>query len=142
MLESIVHEIVLPHPPGKVWRALTESAALGRWLMPNDFEPRLGHAFTFRTDPQPPLFDGIVHCVVTELEEPRRLAYSWRGGPLEDTLVTYLLTPEGDGTRLRLEHSGFDTSKPEVAFTKQILEQGWTQAKFAERLNQVVAGLE
>jgi hypothetical protein len=34
--------------------------------MPNDFEPRVGHRFTFRTDPVPAHgFDGIVRCVET-----------------------------------------------------------------------------
>jgi uncharacterized protein YndB with AHSA1/START domain len=35
--DAIVHEVVYAHPPGRVWRALTDSAALADWLMPNDF---------------------------------------------------------------------------------------------------------
>ena len=109
MPASIRHDVYLPHPPERVWKAITDSAAIAQWLMPNDFEPRLGHRFTFRTNPMPGLnFDGICHCEVTELDPPRLLAYSWIGGPLTDTLVTYRLEPEGDGTRLHFEHSGFD----------------------------------
>jgi hypothetical protein len=36
---TLVVERVMPHPPEKIWRALTQSALIGEWLMPNDFEP-------------------------------------------------------------------------------------------------------
>ncbi|MEM9381050.1 MAG: SRPBCC domain-containing protein [Planctomycetota bacterium] len=98
-------ERTYPHPPEHVWRALTEPELLARWLMPNDFEPRVGHRFTFRTDPGPG-FDGIVRCEVLELVEPERLVLSWRGGPL-DTRVQFELRPEGASTRLIMEHTGF-----------------------------------
>jgi uncharacterized protein YndB with AHSA1/START domain len=45
-----------------VWRALTDSDLLARWLMPNDFRPVPGHRFSFRTTPRPGQgFDGVVH---------------------------------------------------------------------------------
>ena len=93
------------HPVERVWHALTDSAALAEWLMENDFEPRVGHTFQFRTDPGPG-FDGIVNCEVLELVERERLVISWRGGPL-DTRVTYSVTEVPEGTRLRVEHEGF-----------------------------------
>jgi uncharacterized protein YndB with AHSA1/START domain len=38
-----------PHPPTKVWRALTEPKLMGSWLMaPDTFEARAGHRFTFQ----------------------------------------------------------------------------------------------
>jgi uncharacterized protein YndB with AHSA1/START domain len=55
---------------------------LARWLMPNDFKPVVGHAFTFRTEPVPQHgFDGIAACEVLELEAPRLmiLGGGWRG---------------------------------------------------------------
>lgn len=113
MTASITHDIYYPHPPERVWAALTDSAAIAGWLMPNDFEPRLGHHFTFQTNPMPGLkFDGICHCEVTQLDPPRLLAYTWRGGALTSTLVTYRLEREGDGTHLYFEHSGFDLDDP------------------------------
>jgi uncharacterized protein YndB with AHSA1/START domain len=51
----------LPQPPGRVWQALTDSALLARWLMPNDFKPVVGHVFTFRTEPVP-LHGSTVSC--------------------------------------------------------------------------------
>ena len=38
-------------PADVVWRAITDPVLLGRWLMENDFEPRVGHLgceLTFR----------------------------------------------------------------------------------------------
>src|SRR5690348_9651302 len=120
----ITREIYYPHAPERVWAALTTSEAIAKWLMPNDFEPRLGHHFTFHTTPTPALkFDGICHCEVTAFEPPRLLAYTWNGGSLH-TLVTYRLEPERDGTRLWFEHSGFNMDDPiqEASYRGM---QGW-----------------
>lgn len=109
---SITKDVFYPHAPELVWQALTDSAELAKWLMPNDFEPRVGRQFTFQTNPMPAFgFDGVVHCEVTVCDAPQTLAYTWNGGRLR-SLVTYRLEPEGDGTRLRFEHSGFDLSDP------------------------------
>ena len=107
-MRGIRREVVYPHPPERVWRALTDPAVLATWLMESDIEPRVGHRFTFRTKPGPG-FDGIVHCEVLEADPPRRLVYTWGGGPTKEhpTRVEWTLTPEGSGTRLLLEHSGF-----------------------------------
>jgi uncharacterized protein YndB with AHSA1/START domain len=45
--QTISREYDLPHPPEKVWRALTESELLAAWLMANDMQPLIGHSFTF-----------------------------------------------------------------------------------------------
>lgn len=108
-MSAIREERVYPHPRERVWRALTDRELLGRWLMPNDFEPQVGHRFTFRTEPGPG-FDGIVHCEVLELVEPERLVISWKGGPL-DTVVTFRLEEHPQGTRFTLEHAGFRGAK-------------------------------
>lgn len=125
MTETIAVDQFLAHPPSTVWRALTDSAMLARWLMPNDFVPRLGHRFTFTTDPHPAQgFDGVVHCEVLALDPEHSLRWAWRGGRL-DTTVTWTLVPEGRGTRLFLEHAGFDPDDPVQARTFTILRGGW-----------------
>lgn len=140
MTDSIRKEIVVPQSQDEVWRALTDNTALAEWLMPNDFEPRVGHRFTFRGQPNPQAgWDGIVQCEVLECAPPDRLAYSWAGGPVTGTQVSYRLEPDGDGTRVVFEHSGFDLSQPwgEQAFKGA--EFGWD--KMLETLTRVVAGL-
>jgi uncharacterized protein YndB with AHSA1/START domain len=44
--QSIIREVFYPHAPERVWRALTDSAVIAKWLMPNTFEPKLGAQFT------------------------------------------------------------------------------------------------
>ena len=39
---SLVFERQLPHPPEKVWRALTENSLLEQWFMQSDFLPVVG----------------------------------------------------------------------------------------------------
>ncbi|MCM0678059.1 SRPBCC domain-containing protein [Micromonospora phytophila] len=115
----------LAHPPAKVWRVLTDSDLIARWLMPNDFMPVVGHRFTFRTEPRPGQgFDGIVHCEVLDVDPPRRLRWAWRGGRL-DTVVAWTLVAEGRGTRLFLEHAGFDPDDPVQQRTAALLDGGW-----------------
>lgn len=137
-LESIVNELYLPHTPEQVWRALTDSAALECWLMPNDFAARVGHRFTFRTTTVPPYFDGVVHCEVTEVEPPARLAYTWAGGPITGTVVSFALRQHGEGTHLRLEHAGFDTDIPAARMAKDNLSGGWLAANLAERIGAAI----
>lgn len=140
MTKTIQRELLIPQSPEQVWRALTDSATLAEWMFPNDFEPRVGHRFTFRVPPNPKVgFDGIiVHCEVLECEPPASLAFSWTAGGLVDTRVSIRLVPDGDGTRVLFEHAGFDVSQPwgEQAFKGA--EFGW--AKMLKQLALVVAG--
>ncbi|HEX3789239.1 MAG TPA: SRPBCC domain-containing protein [Pseudonocardiaceae bacterium] len=128
-LSSIHTETSYPHPPAAVWRALTDPVALAAWLMPNDFRPELGHTFTFRTDPVPPLFDGVVHCEVIELDPPHALAYTWRTPPTLDTIVRWELTEtvvDGrPGTRVLGIHSGFDLGDPGQLAAFRAMSGGW-----------------
>ena len=124
---SAIHvDEFLPYPPGNVWRALTDPAKLAVWLMPNDFEPTVGHRFTFRTDPVPGTgFDGVVTCEVLEIRPQRLLRISWSGGAAMRTTVTWRLHPEGRGTRLFLDHEGFDVSDPFQQLAHRIMGGGW-----------------
>lgn len=97
------------HSPERVWRALTDPKALARWLMANDFEPRVGHRFQFKTDPAPG-FNGIVDCEVLAVEPPRFLSYTWIGGPI-DTVISFTLEPITRGTRMEVKQSGFNGLK-------------------------------
>jgi uncharacterized protein YndB with AHSA1/START domain len=108
-------EVVYPHTPERVWRALTDRRALAHWLMPNDFEPRLGHRFQFRPRKRQD-GPGPVQCEVTALEAPRRLAYTWHApGDSTPSEVTWTLEPVERGTRLRLEHTAADATADAVA---------------------------
>lgn len=102
---SVVVEREMAHPPEKIWRALTESFLMEEWLMSNDFQPVVGHRFTFRAAPVPG-WNGIIESEVMVVEPYARLAYSWGTMGMENA-VTWTLTPTEGGTRLRMEQSGF-----------------------------------
>ena len=68
---DIVIERDFAHPPGRIWRALTQPHLMAEWLMQTDFQPILGQTFSFRAE------WGALTCQVTELEPERRLAYTW-----------------------------------------------------------------
>jgi uncharacterized protein YndB with AHSA1/START domain len=140
MSNAICREIVIPQPREEVWHAIADSAMLAEWMYPNDFEPRVGHRFTFQVPPNPKAnFDGLaVRCEVLACEPPDRLEFSWSaGGPVENTRVSFRLEPDGDGTRVFFEHAGFDVSQPwgEQAFKGA--EYGW--AKMLKQLAAAVA---
>ncbi len=114
MNKTLDKDVWLPHPPTAVWTALTDPRALAEWLMPNNFEPTVGHVFRFHVDPMPG-FSGINECKVLEVEPPRRLAYTWTvmpkapdATPPPPMKVEWTLEPEGDGTRLRLHQEGLE----------------------------------
>lgn len=131
--DAIVLEVTYPHRIERVWRAVTDRDALAAWLMPNDFEPRIGHRFTFHRRAEGG-WSGTVYCEVVTVEPPYRVAYTWQGGNLPETLVTFSLTPENDGTRLRLEHSGFAAGGPAGLTVRDILASGWNSKVLRERL--------
>jgi uncharacterized protein YndB with AHSA1/START domain len=121
MKRDLRFEATYPYPPEKVWRALTDPEAIAQWLMKNDFQPKLGHKFMFTSTPQPG-WDGKTYCEVIELDPPRRLAYTWKGGPI-DTVVRWTLEPTPEGTKLVLEHTGFRGFK--ALMVSAIMGSGW-----------------
>ena|SRR5579859_6330514 len=133
--ESIVVEVTYPHSIWQVWHALTDQEALATWLMPNDFEPRVGHRFTFHVAPEHG-WSGIVKCQVIELVAPHRVAYTWRGGQDQpETMVTFTLTPHESGTALRLEHTGFETHDGQGFSLRNVLSSGWNAKLLQENLS-------
>jgi uncharacterized protein YndB with AHSA1/START domain len=130
--QDIVVEEVFPHAPEMIWKVLTSGDLIVRWLhMPiAGFEPVKGRHFTFQTTPAG-AWDGIIRCEVLEVTANERLAYAWKGGhegnvgygSRLETVVTFTLSRVGNGTRLRLVHSGFVLPKNDTAFTK--MGEGW-----------------
>jgi uncharacterized protein YndB with AHSA1/START domain len=102
---SVVVEREMPHPPEKIWRALTQPHLIQEWLMKSDFAPVVDHRFNFRVEPQPH-WNGLIDCKVLVVEPNRTLSYTWGALGLE-SVVTWTLTPTGAGTHLRMEQSGF-----------------------------------
>ena len=138
--ESLSLEFDLPHPPEKVWRALTDPVLLAEWLLPvvgHKLEP--GAAFRFQAPPQPN-WDGVVNCRFREIEAQKKLSWAWVVGDI-DTVVTFTLTPttgaDGKlGTRLSMVQSGF---KPDQKQAFGGARYGWKMmgGKLVELLGRI-----
>lgn len=134
---SVVVEREMPHPPEKIWRALTQPHLVEEWLMKNDIKPVVGHRFNLRGE-----WGGVLDCEVLTIEPERELAYTWNFSH-EDaafdlkSVVTFTLTPTGTGTLLRMEQAGFRQEQKQ-AFGGA--KAGWQQ--FFANLEQVLARTE
>ena len=117
---ALVIERVFPHPPEKLWRALTENQLVAQWLMKNDFEPVIGRKFKFQSEPVPN-WDGVINCEVLIVDHLKRLSYSWITMGVE-FIVLWTLTPAEGGTQLRMEQSGFG---PDQQRAYQGAKYGW-----------------
>ena len=102
-----------PHPPAKVWRAVTDPALIPLWTAtgqggrPEGFSTTVGTKFRFVAKPKPG-WNGVVNCEVLEVNEPSLLRYSWAGDDGGGvTQVVYRLEPHAGGTRFSYEHTGF-----------------------------------
>lgn len=127
---TITEEIFFPYSPALIWSMIADSAHLSRWLLPNDFQPRVGHEFEFRAPPRPG-WHGITRCKVLVCEPQRRLAYTWTNEHL-DTVVDWRVVPAQGGTRLRLKHFGFQGA--EALEVMAMLAKGWGSTLLRERL--------
>jgi uncharacterized protein YndB with AHSA1/START domain len=133
---SVVIEREMPHPPEKIWRALTQGALIKQWLLDNDFEPTVGHTFQFRSTPVPG-WDGIIDAKVLVVDEPnKRLSYTWGSLGLV-SVVAWTLTATDAGTLVRMEHSGFGADQT-AAYNGA--KYGWK--KFIGGLERVAAELQ
>ncbi len=113
---DVVHEVRFSHPIARVWDAIAQGDALAAWLMPNNFEPRVGHRFQFVRDPgQTP-----IDAEVLEVDPPHRMRWRWviDGFP---TTVAITLRADGDTTVLHLEHTGLPDD------LRSRFEPGWLE---------------
>ena len=104
---AVVVEREIPHPPEKLWRALTQPHLIEEWLMHNDFAPVVGHRFNLRGE-----WGGVLDCEVLAIEPNKSLSYTWNFAHEDaaydlESVVTFTLTPTRTGTHLRMEQAGF-----------------------------------
>lgn len=135
-VRTVTVEREMPHPPEKIWRALTTQHLIEEWLMKNDFGLDFGHRFQLRGD------WGNVDCEILEVEPGRSLSYTWNYAHDDpayrlDSTVTFTLEPIAAGTLLRMEQVGFRSDQKQ-AFGGA--KGGWKI--HLENLEKVVAGLD
>lgn len=109
----------IPHPPARVWQALTDPELHAKWWAAGDVRPVVGHRFTLDMGPW-----GEQPCQVLAVEPERLLQYTFSPDTL-DTTITWRLEPEGSGTRIFLEHAGFDLDSPVGRAAYDGMGNGW-----------------
>src|SRR5215211_3968743 len=108
--DQIEREIIIDAPVERVWTTLTSAEHLGKWLADSGAEIDLkpGGAVALNWAGY-----GKVIGRVEKVESQRTFAYRWTNGPAPEltdgnsTYVDFNLSPEGNGTRLRVVESGF-----------------------------------
>jgi uncharacterized protein YndB with AHSA1/START domain len=106
--DRIERTVELPHPPSKVWAALTTAEGLAAWFGDTatiDLRPggpaRMTWASGHKADMR-----------VERVEEPAVFGFTWQIEGLADddprrTYVEFTLEPTGAGTRLTVVETGF-----------------------------------
>ncbi|MFB4197304.1 SRPBCC domain-containing protein [Streptomyces carpaticus] len=132
--DTIERVVMLRHPIGRVWAALTTPEGLSGWfgsVAEVDLRPG-GRAF-FRWDD----LDDESTATLTVVDPPHRFAFTWplQGFPPDNaprTVVEFTLEPVTEGTRLRLVESGFAQAAAGTARSaRETNSRGW-DAELAE----------
>ena len=89
-------------------------------------EPRVGgRVFERAADGKETLWGTVL-----AYDPPRRLAFSWIVGglaPEEAQMVEISFTPEGDGTRVELSHSGWEKLGERGKSLREGYDRGWAE---------------
>ncbi|NIJ22290.1 uncharacterized protein YndB with AHSA1/START domain [Sphingomonas naasensis] len=136
-VQTVTVERAMPHPPEKLWRALTQPHLIAEWLMQNDFSPERGHRFQLRGE-----WGGVLDCEVLEIDPYETLAYSWNFASDDpafalESVVTFTLTPTPGGTLLRMEQTGFRPDQKQAFGGAKL---GWQQ--FLGKLDELAGRLD
>jgi uncharacterized protein YndB with AHSA1/START domain len=112
--DIIIKDILISAPAETVYRVITEPDQVARWFADAaDLDPAPGSEGTLTFEDRATTQRMAVKLTVQAAEPPHRFAFRWDypdgAQPREGNslLVEFTLTPEGDGTRLRVTESGF-----------------------------------
>ena len=103
---EIVFERRLKQPVQAVWAALTVPERIACWLAEAEIDLRVGG----RVNLHWPAHDYRMGGVITELDPPRLIAWTWPHQQHPNSVVRWELTPDGDGCRLVLTQGGLSAA--------------------------------
>ncbi len=130
----------LKAPPAKVFAAWTDPEKIKRWMGPGEInvvvaesDARAGGCYRWlMRSPEGNEHDvsGVYREVVAN--EKLVFTWAWQSAPEQETLVTVLFKPDGDGTLLTLTHEQFFDQG-----SRDSHQQGWNGA--LDKLEKFVA---
>lgn len=131
--KQIEREIIIDAPVSRVWATITQPQHLGTWFGDNGAEVDLRPGGTMKISWKE---HGSQLTTIERVEPERYFSWRWMSPagqtPNADnsTLVEFSLTPEGNGTRLRVVETGFDNlalSEEERVARYNDNTQGWRE---------------
>lgn len=121
-MAELVQEVVIAAEPSTIYELLTDPAQQAWWGTNAELDPRPGGIYKILVGDDHPSRGEFVEVVPNEKIV---FTFGWDqpGHPIPagSTMVAITLTPDGDGTRVRLVHSGL----PDDAVSDH--NKGWTQ---------------
>ena len=130
--QTVEREIVVAAPVGRVWAVLTEPQHIGQWFGSRaELEPRAGGDGMLEFEGY-----GAFKISVVRFDPTSHFSYRWANKvgaeavPGSSTLVEFTLEPAGDGTKLRVVESDFDTLPLTEAEREQEMAEhtkGWRE---------------
>ena len=127
--KTLVIDRVFNAPPDRVFAAWTDTAQLAEWYGPEGMKAEI-FANDLTVGGQYSLVmksaEGEYHLSgeYEEIEPPRKLVFTWKWKTSDETTrVTIELRPQGDGTHLRLTHTGFPEAEQASSHN-----QGWSSS--------------
>jgi uncharacterized protein YndB with AHSA1/START domain len=134
MSDAIEREITIAAPVERVWELITRPEHVGTWFgdAGAEIDLRPGGEITLRWEEY-----GSVHARIERVEPMTLFSYRW--APFKDpggdepaagnsTLIEFMLSETGEGTRLRVVESGFsalDTTPERQQELRQGNVDGW-----------------
>jgi uncharacterized protein YndB with AHSA1/START domain len=143
--DPVIVERVYNAPLKTVWEAITDLEKMQQWYFPmlTEFEPEAGFETRFDVTHDDKLFVHI--WKIKEVVPFKKISYEWKFGDYPgDSLVSWELFPDGEGTRIVLTHEGLESFRgdlhPDLAADNFRL--GWTDFIGSKLKNYVEAQTE
>lgn len=101
MNDKIIKTHQFESPIGKVWQAISSAEEISAWFIQADFKAEAGYKYTFTHE------QTIIKGEVLKANPVNELVYTWVvSGTEVETVVSWILEENNQGTMLTLEHSG------------------------------------
>ncbi len=122
-MTSVVITRTFAAAPERIWAAFTDAGALAAWFWPEQLatkvtaDVRVGGEYRIESL----VADMAISGRYLEVVPTRRIVMSWRwDGEDDESVVTIELSPDDDGTEVRLRHERLADDR-----TAELHEEGW-----------------